>query len=46
MSDKYCPHCKSKKPLWKAGKAWTREGSKQLYKCSECNRITYKPKEK
>jgi transposase-like protein len=41
----YCPFCKSKKPLWKAGIRKELNGSKkQQYKCQKCHRQTVKPR--
>ena len=44
-SDKYCPKCRSKKPMMKAGFAMRRNGDKQLWKCrnKQCSYITVNP---
>lgn len=41
----YCPHCKSTKPLWKAGFA-IRVGGRtvQRYQCKNCRKFTTVPK--
>jgi len=41
----YCPFCKSKIPVVKAGKAEFKSGKKQRYQCKNkaCRRFTTKP---
>ena len=45
MKNKYCPKCKSKKPMMRAGFALRKNGDKQLWKCrnKRCSYITVNP---
>jgi len=42
----YCPHCRSSKPLWKAGFQLRVGGrpDQQRYYCRHCHRYTVNPK--
>jgi transposase-like protein len=42
----YCPHCKSVKPLWKAGFSLRVAGKPpiQRYQCKNCRRFTVNPR--
>lgn len=47
MNLKYCPFCKTTKPVVKAGTAYGAKGKpKQRYYCNKCHRYTIKPKTK
>ena len=42
----YCPHCKTTKPMVKAGYCWTATGKRQRWECTNkpCRKTTVKPR--